>query len=285
MPTPDLTGRVVLLTGAAGGFGCVLARAFLDAGASVACYDVDRGRLDELAHTLNEAYDSARFYTGMCDISRYADCESAVGETQDSLEGLHVLVNNAAMGMGAIRADHMQRLVSIDEISPHLWQRFVAVNLSGGWHMTKAAIGALRDQGFGRIINVTTSFFTMLRGGFHPYGPAKAGLEAMSAGHAAEFAGSGVTVNVVVPGGPSDTPMIPEQAPYARDELVPPSAMAPPMLWLASDEAGDVNGMRFVAARWDPALAPAEAAAACGAPIGWPELAADPVWPGGRPSC
>ena len=51
--------------------------------------------------------------------------------------------------------------------------------------------------------------FTMLRAKFHPYGPSKAAMEAMSAGHAEEFAPDGITVNVVVPGGPADTAMVP----------------------------------------------------------------------------
>ena len=77
-----------------------------------------------------------------------------------------------------------------------------------------------RAQGFGRIVNVTTSFFTMLRGGFAPYGPAKAGLEAWSASLAQELAATGVTVNVVVPGGPTDTPMVPQESGFDRRALI-----------------------------------------------------------------
>lgn len=136
---------------------------------------------------------------------------------------------------------------------------------------------------WGRIINVTTSFFTMLRGRFHPYGPAKAGLEAMSAGHANEFDGSGVTVNVVVPGGPADTPMVPAASGLRRADLVPPAKMAPPMLWLASREADGVTGKRYIAVKWDEALPAGAARRASESPIGWPDLAGAPVWPGGKP--
>ena len=132
-------------------------------------------------------------------------------------------------------------------------------------------------------MNVTTSFFTMLRGRFHPYGPAKAGFEAMSAGHAAEFEGTGVTVNVVVPGGPSDTPMVPAEAGFDRSAMIPPTAMVPPILWLCSEAGGAHTGHRYIAANWDAAADPEAAAEGCRAPIGWPDLAQNPVWPGGRP--
>ena len=185
--------------------------------------------------------------------------------------------------MGIIRVDHMTELVGIHEIAPQTWDRFVTVNLSGAWYMTRAAIDGLLAQRWGRIVNVTTSFFTMLRGKFHPYGPAKAGLEAMSAGHAREFEGRGVTVNVVVPGGPSDTPMVPMESGFDRSAMVPPSAMAPPILWLCSEAGRAHTGHRYVAADWDAAADPATAAKGCRAPIGWPDLARNPVWPGGRP--
>jgi NAD(P)-dependent dehydrogenase (short-subunit alcohol dehydrogenase family) len=149
--------------------------------------------------------------------------------------------------------------------------------------MTRAVVPGMRTAGWGRIINVTTSMFTMLRGRFHPYGPAKAGLEAMSAGHAEEFKGTGITVNVVVPGGPTDTPMVPESSGIRRDALIKPVKMTYPMLWLCSRAADGVTGQRYVAADWDETAPVETARAASQAPIGWPDLAMAPVWPGGRP--
>jgi NAD(P)-dependent dehydrogenase (short-subunit alcohol dehydrogenase family) len=200
------------------------------------------------------------------------------------LGGVHILINNGALGMGMIRADCMARLIDIEEITPAMWQRFVAVNFSGAWNMTRAVIPHLRAQRWGRIISVTTSFFTMLRGGFQPYGPCKAGLEAMAAAHAQEFAASGITVNVVVPGGPADTPMVPRESGFKREQLISPNVMAPPMLFLCSEEAGAITGNRYVASHWDAGLAPAEAEARCRTPIAWTQLAQNPVWPGGKPA-
>ena len=278
-----LNNKVAVVTGAAGGFGRELVRGLLGAGAKVAALDIDGGRLDELAAMHEEASGTGRLVTARADISRYEECEAAVTKARTSLGGLHILVNNGALGMGIIRVDHMTELVEIHEITPEIWDRFVAVNLSGAWYMTRAAVDGMLAQRWGRIVNVTTSFFTMLRGRFHPYGPAKAGLEAMSAGHAAEFEGRGVTVNVVVPGGPSDTPMVPMEAGFDRSTMIQPTAMVPPILWLCSEAGGAYTGHRYIAANWDAAAEPVAAAEGCRAPIGWPDLAQNPVWPGGRP--
>jgi len=279
----ELEGKVAIVTGAAGGFGRELVRGLLGAGARVAALDIDAQRLDDLAAMHEKSVGTDRLVTARADISRHEECEAAVAQARASLGGLHVLINNGALGMGVIRIDHMTDLVGIHEIAPEVWDRFVAVNLSGAWYMTRAAIDGLLAQEWGRIVNVTTSFFTMLRGRFHPYGPAKAGLEAMSAGHAKEFEGRGVTVNVVVPGGPSDTPMVPMEAGFDRSTMVPPRAMVPPILWLCSEAGGAHTGHRYVAANWDTAADPEVAARGCRAPIAWPDLAQNPVWPGGRP--
>lgn len=267
----DLQGRTVLLTGAAGGIGRVLVEAFLAFDARVTAADVDAKGLAQLKAVPNLA-------TRVLDISDPAACEKAVRETDPD-----VLINNGALGMNALREDCMTNLVRIEEIQPEFWDRMIRVNLSGAWYLTRAAVPSMRRRGWGRIINVTTSFFTMLRGRFHPYGPAKAGLEAMSAGHASEFEGTGITVNVVVPGGPADTPMVPAASGIKREDLVPPAKMAPPILWLCTRDADGVTGKRYIAAQWDDGLPAEMARAASEAPIGWPDLAGAPVWPGGKP--
>jgi NAD(P)-dependent dehydrogenase (short-subunit alcohol dehydrogenase family) len=282
MPTPNLTNKIVIITGAAGGFGRVLVRAFLDRGARVAALDIDKAGLSQLERGVSPSHKGA-LMTSVTDIADYAACEKAVARAVRELGGLNALVNNGAMGMGVIRADHLARPVPIDEVTPDVWQRMVAVNFSGAWHMTRAAVPHMLARRWGRIVNVTTSFFTMLRGGFHPYGPCKAALEAMSAGHAQEFGGSGVTVNVVVPGGPADTPMVPPESGFDRKDLIPPEVMVPPIAWLCSDAANGINGNRYVAAHWDASVTPEDAERQCRAPIAWPELAKNPVWPGGRP--
>jgi NAD(P)-dependent dehydrogenase (short-subunit alcohol dehydrogenase family) len=275
----DVTGRVVLVTGAAGGIGQALCRAFAAAGMLVGVCDVNRSGAERLAQELGP--ERAVVVEG--DVADPKSCEAAVAATVARFGSLHALVNNAGLGMGIIRRDHMTVPVKLEEVSIEVWHRFIDTNLSGAFHMTKAAMPHLRAAANGRIVNVTTSFFTMLRHGFYPYGVAKAGLEAWTASLASELDGSGITVNVVVPGGPTDTPMVPAESGYDRATLIRPAQMAPPMLYLFGDRASGVTGRRFVAAQWDPALPAEQAAFQAGAPAGWPELARNPVWPGGRP--
>src|SRR5207247_7977936 len=89
---------------------------------------------------------------------------------------------------------------------------------------------------------------------------------------AKEFEGSGVTVNVVLPGGPVDTPMVPQESGFDRKTLIPPSVMAAPVVWLCSAAADGITGNRYIAARWDTSLAPEQAEQRCRAPIGWPDI-------------
>lgn len=283
MPGASLEGKVAVVTGAAGGIGRMLVHGLLAEGAKVAALDVSKAGLAALKDSLPGAARSA-LLASLTDVSKYAACERAVGKTIARLGGVHILINNAALGMGVIRPDHQRVPVGIREISPDIWQRFVATNLSGAWNMTRAVIAQLRDQRWGRIINVTTSFATMLRGGFHPYGPCKAALEAMSSGHAKEFAGCGVTVNVVLPGGPADTPMVPPESGFERKDLIPPSVMVAPVMWLCSKAADGATGERYVAAQWDAGLPAQRAAQACRAPIGWPDLGPGMRSPGDKPA-
>ncbi|NQW09342.1 MAG: SDR family NAD(P)-dependent oxidoreductase [Alphaproteobacteria bacterium] len=278
--TTDLSGRVALVTGAAGGIGAEFTGALLAAGATVVAADVSQPALTTLGERMAAQGLGARLVPRRLDISDQPACAAAVAEVQDRFGSLDILVNNGAVGMGVIRDDHMVKLVTIDEIEPAMWDRFVSTNLSGAWYLTHAAVPAMKAAGWGRVVTVTTSFFTMLRGKFHPYGPCKAGLEAMAAGHAAEFAADGVTVNVIVPGGPTDTPFVPEVSGFKRSDLIPPSVMAPPLIWLCSRDADGVTGNRYVAAHWDPGRGVEAARASSEAPIGWPDLATAPVWPG-----
>ena len=181
-----MKGKVAIVTGAAGGFGRVLVRALLERGASVAALDVTDVGLAALRDSLRDH--DERLSCMVTDIADYDACERATGEAARRFGGLHVLINNAAMGMNVIREDSMENLVGIRELTPQMWNRFVAVNLTGAWNMTRVCIEPMLDQRWGRIIDVTTSFFTMLRGSFQPYGPTKAGMEAMAAAHAAEEA-------------------------------------------------------------------------------------------------
>jgi len=270
-PAGPAAGKVALVTGGARGIGAAIAEGLRAAGARVAILDLDAGALAACPLDVLKI---------QANIARHEDCEMAVLQVRAEHGGLDVLINNAGIGMSTIREDHFDRPVRLAEIEPDHWRRFFEINCMGAFCMTRAAVPHMVAQRWGRVVNVTTSFFTMLNEGFAPYGPAKAALEAASAIWAKEFRDTGVSVNVLIPGGPTDTRMVPASAPFARSELIPPAAMAPPAVWLASPASDGVTGRRFVAGLWDPALPPAQAAAAAGAPIAWPDLTSQGlVWP------
>lgn len=278
---PELSGKTALVTGAAGGLGRAIVKGLLDAGAKVMAADINAQGLVALAETNRSAANALS--TIRLDIADHAACEAAVAETERLFGHVDILVNNGALGMGLIRDDHMTNLVGIEEIAPEVWDKFMRINLSGAWYLTRAAVPGMKARRSGRIVTVTTSMFTMLRGKFHPYGPSKAALESMSAGHAEEFEPDGITVNVVVPGGPADTAMVPEASGYKRADLIPPAAMVPPIVWLCSDAGAAITGKRYIAAEWQAGRTLEANRAAAEAPIGWPSLAGAPVWPGGKP--
>jgi len=145
--------------------------------------------------------------------------------------------------------------------------------------LANAVAPEMMRQGWGRIVNVTTSLGTMLNPGSPTYGPSKAVLEALSAIMAKDLDGTGVTVNVLVPGGVTDTPMISDEAGFDRAKLIQPEVMVPPLLWLLSDAAGKVTGRRFLGVHWDPALPPEQAAEKAGAPVAWTSIATMPITP------
>jgi gluconate 5-dehydrogenase len=104
----------------------------------------------------------------------------------------------------------------------------------------------------GRVVNISMNHETMVRRGFVPYGPAGAGVEALSRVMAADLEGTNVTVNLLLPGGATHTGLIPDDVPqHVRDGLLDPAIMGPPIVWLASPAAAGVHDERIVATRFE----------------------------------
>jgi NAD(P)-dependent dehydrogenase (short-subunit alcohol dehydrogenase family) len=267
-------GRVVLMTGAAGGLGRAMTDALLAAGHSVAAVDRDAAGLEQLAAHHGGAKD--RLQIIVADLGAAAGCESAVAAARSRFGAIEAVINNAGIGMSSVRPDAEARTPGIDELTPKIWDGFMAIFVSAPVMLVRAALPDMKRRGFGRIVNNTTSYVTMLR--VLPYGAAKAALESMSAVWAKELDGSGITVNVLVPGGPTDTALIADESGWPRDKMLRPEIMGPPAAWLVSDEAAEFSGRRITAARWDTALKPGEASQRASRAIGWPELSADAVW-------
>jgi 3-oxoacyl-[acyl-carrier protein] reductase len=203
------------------------------------------------------------------DVTDAASVAAAVAAVEADFGGIDILVNDAGIGMDQITRRIHNSPIKFYEIEESFWRRVLDINLMGAVRTGKIVAPKLVARGFGRIVNVTTSLSTMIKTGFSPYGPSKAALEALSAIWAQELAGTGVTVNVLVPGGPADTRMIPHEDTPDRASLVAPERMVPPLLWLVSDAAAAVSGRRFIAKLWDPGLPPEQAAAKAGAPAAW----------------
>ena len=267
--------RVVLLTGAAGGIGRAMTHALVAAGHAVAAVDRDGVAMAQLTT------DFPAVAPIIADLESVEGCAQAFDAAMARFGRVDAVVNNAGIGVSALREDAETRLPSIEELDPATWDRFFAINVRAPMLLVRAALPGMRARGWGRVVNNTTSFRTMLR--VLPYGATKSALESASAVWAAELTDTGVTVNVLIPGGPTDTPFIGSGAGWERSAMLRPAIMGPPLAWLVSDEADGFTGQRITAGRWDAALPPSEAAAKSARPIGWPELAADAVWLQGAP--
>jgi NAD(P)-dependent dehydrogenase (short-subunit alcohol dehydrogenase family) len=273
------TKRVAIVTGAAGGIGRAMVRGLLAEGIQVASVDRDRQPLEALAANAREQGKADDLLTIQTDLTHDPAAEEITKATRARFGHIDILVNNAGIGPGSIRPDSWQRPLKFWEITPDQWRLFVAVHTTAPLALANAVVPEMMRQGWGRIVNVTTSLGTMLNAGSPTYGPSKAALEALSAIMAKDLDGSGVTVNVLVPGGVTNTPMISDEAGFERASLIQPEIMAPPLVWLVSDAAGKVTGRRFLAIHWDAGLPPEQAAEKAGAPVAWTSIATMPITP------
>ena len=269
--------QTAFVTGAASGIGRAIALGLLREGHAVAGVDREPAWLDGLAGAARGL--PGRFVPIRADLAVAGACDRAVDDAERALGRIDALVNNAGVGQGAVRPDQRNNPIRFWEVTPEQWQRFVAVNATAPLMMARAIAPRMLRAGRGRIITVTTSLGTMIRGGYALYGPSKAAAEAGAAVMAADLAGSGVTVNVLVPGGMTDTRIIPEAELADRSRLIRPEVMVPPLLWLISDTAARVTARRFLAVHWDTSLPPEQAAERCGAPIAWTSIATMPIEP------
>ena len=279
MSETRIEGRTAIVTGAARGLGRTMAFGLLAAGANVSLVDIDG---DELENTAAEAAALAgadRVLSVVTDVGDDDAVERAVRATLDKFYGLGILINDAGIGPPAGERSLFNNPEKFWETNARVWRKTIEVNTVGSYLMTWTAAPHMIEGGWGRIINITTSLNAMYMPGCGAYGPSKAALEANTLIMAQDLAGTGVTANVLVPGGPANTRMIPADAGLDRAALIQPETMVPPVLWLASDDSDGVTGMRFQAALWDPALPVAEAMDRAGAPAAWPQLGAQAIRP------
>lgn len=252
----DLAGRVVIVTGGSRGLGRAMAWGLLAHGAKVVLAGQDPARIVKAAGEAEAQFGKANVIGRRCDIRDRGDCEALVQTALDVFGKLDVLVNNAALGQGYVSESPNTTSMKFWEADADRWREVVDVNVSGSFFMAHAAAPHLIANGWGRIVNVTTSLGTLQRKLVSPYGVTKSALEAATLIWAQDLADTGVTVNSLLPGGASRTDMVFN----ARGTLLEPEVMVPPMLWLASTLSDGFTGGRYVAKEWDASLAPTDAA-------------------------
>ncbi|HLH77461.1 MAG TPA: SDR family oxidoreductase [Candidatus Binataceae bacterium] len=274
-----LAGKVAIVTGAGSpiGLGRAITLALIGAGARVAMVDINQEWLQERLREMHALGGSECAIAAAADVTDPEAVEQAVQTTIKRLGGLHILFNNAGANPSVLGlAQHTSRFW---ELSPQAWSRVIAINFTGPFLMARAVAEHMRAQRWGRIIGVTTSLDTMYRPRTAPYGPSKAGHEAFIAVMAQELEGSGVTANVLVPGGAANTNLLTHNTEFDRSKLIAPSVMGPPAVWLCSDAAAQFNGRRIIAQRWDEKLPLDQRLANASAPAAWPQLGRQAVNP------
>lgn len=273
-----LDGKIAIVTGAASprGLGRAMTEALVRAGARVSMMDINQQWLDETSNYMREIGGDDCVMTQVVDVTSIGEAEQSIERTIEELGGLHILVNNAGVAppkmlLGGATENKFW------EISAGEWDRVVAVNSNGPFYMTRTVVPHFLAQGWGRIIGVTTSMNTMYRAGAAPYGPSKAAHEALIAMASRELEGTGVTANVLVPGGMASTDLIPDNTDYERETMITPDVMMAPVVWLSSDESNGTNGQRFIGYYWDEDVPLEERLKKAAAPAAWPQLGAQAI--------
>jgi NAD(P)-dependent dehydrogenase (short-subunit alcohol dehydrogenase family) len=235
-----LEGKGVVVTGAAGGIGSAVARAFATEGARVYAVDVKEAGLAELLPTLA----GGPHRSEALDLRELARHEPLLRSAQSAFGSLDVLANVAAV---LVRRD------DVDEVTEEDWNFQHDVNLKAGFFLNRAAARIMREQGRGgRLINFTSQgWWTGGFGGSVVYSATKGGIVSMCRGLARTYAKDAITVNSVSPGA-VDTPMLrgglTDQQLQAHIDQIPLGYMAEPMdlagtvVFLASDHARYITG-------------------------------------------
>lgn len=252
MQNIQLDGRVIVVTGASRGLGRAMANALAAAGARVALASPETELLRETAADIETRYGEGHALAVPTDITKRADCERAIAESLRRFGGLHVLINNARRPHRGPGLPPEGNQLPFWESDPEIWQETVHVNVNGSFLITHAVAPHLIRQGWGRIINVTTSLDTMQRKHNSPYGVTKAALEAATSIWAQDLEGTGVTVNSLIPGGMVDSD--PDRPPRPGRKMLPIDIMNKAAIWLCSPRSDGKTGGRYVGKLWDDGL-------------------------------
>ncbi len=231
----DLSGKTALVTGATGGIGGAVARAFHARGAAVALSGTRAEKLDALRDELGD-----RVHVLPCDLSDLAAVDALPGAAESAMGKLDILVSNA----GITRDNLFMRMKDED------WDAVIRINLTASFHLMRGVLRGMMKQRWGRIISVTSVVGATGNPGQGNYAAAKAGLTGMSKALAQEVASRNITVNCIAPGfiATAMTDVLSDGQKGQISEMIPMGRMGTAeeigaaALYLASEEAGYVTG-------------------------------------------
>lgn len=183
-----LSDRIVLITGGGRGIGRILALALAEHGASLAIADIDLPAAEAVAAEITQS--GGRAAAIAANVTDKASVQAMVAKTVEALGGVDVLINNAGIFP-------ISQLASMPEDE---WDRVIAVNLKGVFLCSQAVLGAMRQRGGGRIINMASVSGLVGAIGFAHYAASKAGVVGFTKSLAREAAPMGITANCVAPG-------------------------------------------------------------------------------------
>lgn len=219
-----MKGKVVLVTGANGGLGTYVTRAFLDAGATL---------IGASRKIQQSDFNHPNFTAISAEISSRESARRLVDQTVARFGKLDVLAHTVGGFAGG------QLIAETDDAT---FQRMIDMNLNSVFHMLRAAIPALRKTGSGRIIAIGSRAALEPGAGVGAYSASKAAMVSLIRTAALENKDAGLTANVILPG-TMDTPANRQAMPNADfTKWVRPATVASLITWLASDAGKDVNG-------------------------------------------
>jgi gluconate 5-dehydrogenase len=243
----QLSDTRILVTGGTSGLGRAMAQALAHAGARVV---VTSRQLERAQATAAEL--GADALGVELDVRDAGSVSAAVDIVFGMLDGLDVLVNNAGIGMRTVNPRFMTEPRPFWDVTPTGFRDVLETKATGTFLVARAVVPRMLDAGGGRVVTISMNEQTMTRGGFVPYGPSGAAVEALARVMAADLVDSPVTANILLPGGATATGMIPdEMRDELRADLLDPAIMGPPIVWLASQDAVGVHDQRIVARDFD----------------------------------